>query len=185
MEMPRGSILADPPVRLSGQQLSEDDLKYIGEPLKQFGLSTEKPVNRIFEAFAFPQLIQTVAVTIAPVAIPLLKAIGTVILGEVAKRAVAKFQGEKEPHEFMMDFTVNGIQARVVAKSKDKRIIDDAMKGAYAKFDKSIELMSKEKSPADVLGYGIELDEKSRELKIRKKTKRALLEYDEKSGTWV
>lgn len=170
-------------VTIAGRQVSAKDLEYVAAPLKEFNAGTTPPVNLILEA-SVEQLVQTISITILPVATYLLLQIGDKIFDKVTDRVVEIFSKRMEPHTFITDCKVGGVPLRVLIDAPDSKEISKAMKKGYKKFKKAVELMSEPSFPKDALGVGVEYDVKLGDFRIRRNLNGKTTEYDEKSGSW-
>lgn len=160
--------------RISVKLIGSKDLDYIAEPLTKV-INVSKRPYFIFEAQADPTLIQTIAITILPHSIPVLKEVGRVVFDELLGRALEVF--EKMPgkeHLFTQDFKVDRkagtIDGRISMRSDNVDLMRKTLKLGREQYEKALELMSNDSGPDNhFIVYGIELDESSVGFRIRRK----------------
>jgi hypothetical protein len=178
-------------VKISAKLIGSADLDHIAEPLTQIA-EVEKQYYYIFEAAIEQTVVQTIAITILPHSIPLLKEVGRVVFDQVLGRVLdvfARMPGQK--HVFYQDFKVDRqkgvIDGRLLMESKDLDLMRKALRTGSQQFEKALQLMENDLGPADhQIVYGVEFDEATVRFKIRRKdvTAADLKEYDEDNDTW-
>jgi hypothetical protein len=194
-------------VTVNSKGISNEDLKYIIEPLRGFDLkidnsdlaisiSSRLPMGRkasqpergpYLAALTTGQLVQTIGILIGPYAVPVLVDIGKIILDKVLQRTVRVFSKYNGQHFFYMEWQVvePKVNFKVLIKTSDIKVFQKARRDIFKKFDQALQIITDPSFPSkNVTDTVLIVDVKKNKFKFLRERNVNLEIYDENSGKW-
>jgi len=194
-------------VTVNSKGISNEDLKYIIEPLTEFNIKIDDsdlaistplrlPMGRkasqpergpYFAALTTMQLFQTFGILIGPYAVPVLVDIGKIILDKVLQRTVRVFSKYNGQHFFYMECQVAEpkVNFKVLIKTSDIKVFQKARRDIFKKFDQALQIIKDPSFPSkNVTDTVLMVDVKKNKFEFLRERNVNLEIYDENSGKW-